>query len=238
MNEGQQARPANMKNIVAINQGRQQEPMANPQAPFLSTEAVAQRVDEGQLVLDTRDEDDFGAGHIPGAYNVQVTSGQFEQRVGWVLPPDEPFILVAEDKGAAQKALHKLTFVGLDRRVAGILEWGMQAWTEAGLATSSIPQMTAQELREGIVQGSVQVLDVRSETEWESGHIPGALNIPYRELQEQLPGGLEAQAPIAVLCSGGQRSSIAASVLLRNGYENVRNVTGGMGAYEALVEVE
>lgn len=229
-------RPANMENIVAINQGRQQEPMADAKAPFLSTEEVAQRVDEGQLVLDTRDEDNFGAGHIPGAYNVQVVNGQFEQRVGWVLPPDEPFLIVAEDKGAAQKAVRKLTFVGLDRRVAGILERGMQGWTEAGLITSSVPQMTAHELREEIAQGAVQVLDVRSETEWESGHIPGALNIPYRELEGKLPGGLKAQAPIAVLCSGGQRSSTASSVLLRHGYENVRNVTGGMGAYEALVE--
>lgn len=238
MNEGQQARPANMENIVAINQGRQQEPMADPQAPLLSTEAVAQRVDEGHLVLDAREEDDFGAGHIAGAFNVQVTSGQFEQRVGWVLPPDEPFILVAEDKAAAREALHKLTFVGLDRRVAGILERGMKGWTEAGLPTRSVPQMTAQELREAIGQGAVQVLDVRSEEEWETGHIPDALNIPYRELEEHLPGGLNAQAPIVVLCSGGQRSSIAASVLLRNGYEDVRNVTGGMGAYEALVEGE
>lgn len=231
-------RPANMDNIVAINQGRQQEPMPDPRAPFLSTEAVAQRIEEGRLVLDTRDEDAFGAGHIPGAFNVQVTGGQFEQRVGWVLPPEEPVILVAEDEAAAQEALHKLAFVGLDRRVAAILERGMRGWMEAGLPMTSVPQMTAQELREAMAEGRLQVLDVRSETEWDSGHIPGALNIPYRELQEQLPGGLDEQAPIAVLCSGGQRSSIATSVLLRNGYENVRNVTGGMGAYEALVEEE
>lgn len=238
MNAGQPARPANMENIVAINQGRQQEPMVEPRAPALSPKAVAQLVAEDHVVLDTRDEEAFGAGHIPGAFNVQLASGQFEQRVGWVMPGEKAMILVADDDAAAEEALHKLTFVGLDRRVAAVLEGGMEAWLEAGLPMRGVPQMTVQELRQGMAEGRLQVLDVRDEGEWHSGHIPGAMHIPYRELEERFAGELERQAPVAVLCSGGQRSSIAASILLRQGFEDVRNVTGGMGAYEAAVGAE
>lgn len=237
MTAGQPSRPANMESIVAINQGRQEAPMRSPKAPSMSPEAVAQWAAEGHLVVDTRDEEAFGAGHIGGAFNVQVSGGQFEQRVGWVLPSDERFVIVAADEAAAQEALHKLTFVGLDRRVAAILERGMTGWLDAGLPTRSVPQMTAQELREA-KDGSMQVLDVRDASEYAEGHVPGALNIPYRQLEERLPGGLGKTTPIAIMCSGGQRSSIASSILLRHGYEDVRNVTGGMGAYEAAVGAE
>lgn len=238
MQAGQPSQPANMENIVAINQGRQEEPMRTPRAPTMSPQAVAQWAAEGHLVLDTRDEEAFGAGHIAGATNVQVSSGQFEQRVGWVLPPEEPFVVVAQGEAAAQEALHKLTFVGLDRRVAAILERGMTGWLEAGLPTRSLPQITVQELREALAEGRLQVLDVRDESEWVEGHIPGARNIPFRELEKNLPGGLGKKAPLAVLCAGGRRSSIASSILLRHGYENVHNVTGGMNAYEAAVKAE
>lgn len=238
MNEGQPAQPANMENIVAINQGWQEEPMAEPSAPLLPAQMVAQRVAEGHLVLDTRDEDAFGAGHMVGAFNVQLTSGQFEQRVGWVLPSKGQIILVTEDNAAAQEALHKLAFVGLQRRVAAVLDGGMASWLEAGLPMGSVPQMTVQELRKEMGEARLQIVDVRDESEWVSGHIAGALNIPYRQLAESLPGELDRQGPVAVLCSGGQRSSIAASVLLRQGFKDVRNVTGGMDAYEAADRAE
>jgi hydroxyacylglutathione hydrolase len=235
MNEGQPARPANMENIVAINQGRQQEPMLTPQAPSLAAPAAQQRMDEGYLILDTRHESAFGAGHIPGAFNIQLESGEFEQRVGWIMPLQQPLILVAADEDAAREALYKLAFVGLDRRVAAVLEQGMDGWMEAGLAMSSVPQISADDLRQRMAEDTTQVLDVRSDAEWASGHIPGARHIFYRDLQQALPADLDPQAPLAVLCSGGQRSNIAASILLRHGFEKVHNVTGGMGAYEATV---
>ena len=233
MNEGQPSRPANMDNIVAINQGRQPQPMTDPQAPALSPQEVRQRIADDHLVLDTRHEAEFGAGHIPDAYNVQLATGQFEQRVGWILPEESPLIVVAADDGAAQRALHKLAFVGLDRRVAAILDGGMDAWLEAGLPTYTVPQISAYDLRQQLEQGTIEVLDVRDNAEWSSGHIPGARHIFYRDLEHQLPAGLDPQAPLAVLCSGGQRSSTAISILLRHGFEDVRNVSGGMGAYEA-----
>lgn len=236
MTEGQPSRPANMENIVAINQGRLQEPQRRPQTTWMSPREVEVWIEEGGLLLDTRDEERFGAGHIAGAYNVQASSGQFEQRVGWVLPPERPFIIVTDDAEAVDLVLHKLTFVALDRRVAGALARGMAGWLEAGLPTHSLPQITVQELLAANAADRLQVLDVRDEEEYASGHVPGALNIPYRELEERLPSGLGAAERLAVICASGARSSIASSILLRHGYQNVHNVTGGMDAYEAAVE--
>jgi hydroxyacylglutathione hydrolase len=186
------------------------------------------------VVVDTREVAPFSAGHVPGAYNVQLGSSQFEQRVGWVVPADRPILLVTADEETAREALHKLAFVGLDRRVAGIMSGGMDPWLAAGLPLATMGQMSVQALQEGLQRGSVQVLDVRDASEWKAGHIAGATHIPYKELEAQLPDvSLDPGTPIAVVCASGYRSGTASSILLQHGFDAVHNVTGGMDAWEA-----
>lgn len=234
MTSGQPSRPANVENIVAINQGRQPQPREEPQVPALSPQAVRERMAEGHLVLDTRHESAFGSGHVPGAYNVQLGSAEFEQRVGWALPPHAPLLLVTEDPAATRRALHKLAFVGLARRVRGVLDGGMSAWLAAGHPTVTLPQVGVHDLQARLASGALQVLDVRDLPEWRSGHIDGARHVPYRALAQE-PGALDLdpETPLALICASGQRSSIAGSLLLRQGFTQVSNVTGGMNAWEA-----
>ena len=71
------------------------------------------------------------------------------------------------------------------------------------------------------------LLDVREEDEWEEGHVEGSLHVPYHELRDGLPGDLPRDTPLAVACSVGNRSSLAASLLRRAGLENVIHVTDG-----------
>jgi rhodanese-related sulfurtransferase len=72
----------------------------------------------------------------------------------------------------------------------------------------------------------VQVLDVRERAEWEEGHIPGAVHVPYHDVGA-IPDDLDPARPIAVLCESGQRSAVAASQLQRAGARDVIHVTGG-----------
>ncbi|MGZ4297524.1 MAG: rhodanese-like domain-containing protein, partial [Solirubrobacteraceae bacterium] len=81
------------------------------------------------------------------------------------------------------------------------------------------------------VAGDVQILDVREQTEWDAGHIPGSVHVPYHDIGA-VPGQLSSEAPIAVICSSGQRSAVAASLLLRAGARNVIHVAdGGVGTW-------
>ena len=146
MNEDQPVRPANILNIVAINQGRQPYSWNEPEAPGLDVERFSALVKEGHLVVDTRASASFGEGHAPGAYNVQLMSPEFEQRVGWVTPADEPLLLVLDEGEDPSRALRKLAFVGLDQRVKGYLAGGMAAWREAGKPQTTVPQVTVSEL--------------------------------------------------------------------------------------------
>jgi rhodanese-related sulfurtransferase len=72
------------------------------------------------------------------------------------------------------------------------------------------------------------LLDVREDDEWENGHVEGSLHFPYHDLNDRLPREIrEAEKPLAVACSAGNRSSLAASLLERAGIESVIHVADG-----------
>jgi rhodanese-related sulfurtransferase len=75
------------------------------------------------------------------------------------------------------------------------------------------------------------VLDVRETAEYEARHIPGSLHVPYHDLREP-PDGIDLDRPVAVICSSGQRSAMAASLLARDGARHVLHVAeGGVGTW-------
>ena len=117
-------------------------------------------------------------------------------------------------------------------RIAGYLHGGMTAWREEKGAVRSTRRVTVPELHEHWQQGgAVQVLDVRERSEWDGGHIPGALHVPYHDLHE-LPEGIDAATPLAVICASGQRAAVAASLAQRHGAEDVWHVVdGGVGTW-------
>ena len=235
MGEGQPARPANILEIIAINQGKSPLTMDEPGAPALAPQAFSELIADGHVVIDTRDPAAFGGGHIPGAFNFKMISPEFEQRVGWVVPLEAPMLLVLDSDGLLPSALRKLAFVGLDSRVKGFLAGGMGAWIGAGMPHDTLPQISVHELREHLANGGgMRSLDVREEAEWDEGHIAGASAMSFKVLGDHLDEiGIGPVDEVAVVCAGGIRSSTACSILLRNGYENVYNVTGGMSAWNA-----
>jgi hydroxyacylglutathione hydrolase len=235
MNQDQPIRPANIANIVAINQGRLPLTMDEPHAPSLSPADVSDLIGVGHIVVDTRSEAAFGSGHVPGSYSIQLASPEFEQRVGWVTPLNANIILVAESESDEQRALHALAFLGLDARVKGCLAGAIAAWVDRGHPLATLPQISVQELNARLRNGrEMQVLDVRDTYEWDAGHIDGAHYVNYKYLHEQF-GQLElgAEDPLAVVCAEGMRSSTACSILLQNGFDNVYNTIGGMNAWLA-----
>ena len=75
------------------------------------------------------------------------------------------------------------------------------------------------------------VLDVRDADEYEAGHIPGSVHIPYGQLANRL-AELPRDRVVATICSGGKRSGLAASILQREGFDRVVHVAhGGVGTW-------
>jgi rhodanese-related sulfurtransferase len=79
-----------------------------------------------------------------------------------------------------------------------------------------------------------RIIDVREPHEWcgELGHIPGAALVPLSTI-EAAATGWNHHEPIVLVCRSGGRSARAAAALARLGFRHVRNLAGGMSAYNA-----
>lgn len=235
MNAEQPLRPANIVNIVEINQGKRPLTMDPPQAKPMAADEVAFCMENGHIVVDVRSSADFGAAHVPNAYSIQIASADFEQRVGWVTPPDVPIVLVTATDAEAQRAIHLMAFLGLDNRVKGYLTGGMDAWLKSGKEYAAMSQISIYDLYRHLQDedSSVKVLDVREHSEWEEGHIDVARYMNFKEIGQRVDDlKLSVDDHIAIVCASGQRSSIAGSILLQNGFRHPYNVTGGMNAWK------
>ena len=226
--EGQPAAPPYF--LFAATQNRQQRALLAEQgiaAMTLDEVLAAQRA--GAVVLDTRDQTMFGAGHLRGAVSVGL-EGRFAEYTGEVVTPSTPIVLVGEP-GTEAEARTRLARIGFDN-VLGALDDYVAAFIDHPELVEQASRLSAEELAERRVSVTdLQVVDVRNIGELaESGTVPGAVNIPLAQLVARL-GELDPAAPIVVYCAGGYRSSIAASTLRANGFTDVSDLLGGIGAW-------
>lgn len=173
-------------------------------------------------VIDLRRPEAFGGAHIAGSIN--IGAGQnLSLWAGWMVDPAQRIVIVS-DKGDDEASRRALIRVGLDR-IAGYLAKGMPAWIDAGLDFVRTTQVSTAEVLHR--EGAPFVLDVRSGSEWASGHIEGATHIMLGDLAKRL-NEVPSDRPIITVCGSGYRSSIAASVLARHGLSNLSSMDGGM----------
>lgn len=191
--------------------------------PMLSAAEFAAVVKGGAVMLDTRPADRFAPLHPRGALNVGL-DGQYASWVGTLVRPDQQLALVCE-RGREEEAVMRLARVGYEN-VAGILEGGVEAWKAAGLPTASIVLEPLSE----VVRAGRKVLDVRRDGEWKNSHLKDAVHMPLSSLPDRLDA-LDRGAEYAVVCAGGYRSAIAASLLARAGFTRVIAASDGMDAY-------
>ncbi|HSK17064.1 MAG TPA: rhodanese-like domain-containing protein [Gaiellaceae bacterium] len=217
--------PPNFKRIVELNRGPLIEEAAHldPLAPAV----VQERLGAGATLVDGRDTRAYDAAHVPGSINVTMVRAAVGTRAAWVVDPESEVVLAASTDEEARRLGRLLEAVGF-RRLAGFLAGGIEAWREAGHPVSSTAAIGLAELADRLRGGEVRLLDVREQDEWEEGHVEGSLHVPYHELRDGIPEELgNGGRPLAVACSAGNRSSIAASLLRRAGVDDVVHVAEG-----------
>jgi rhodanese-related sulfurtransferase/TusA-related sulfurtransferase len=180
-------------------------------------------------VVDLRDVNAYGEGHVAGALNVWIDSPQFAERVAGLVPAGAPLLLMGAPSDF-DRAVIALSRVGVDE-VAGFLQWGMVEWRSEALPAETVTQITVHDLADWLEQGrDVPVIDVREPAEWDEGHIASAMSLPMFEAvarRAEVPTGRTC----AVVCAGGLRSSAVIGSLKRLGLGPFVNVTGGMAAW-------
>jgi rhodanese-related sulfurtransferase len=98
-------------------------------------------------------------------------------------------------------------------------------------AAGQLRNVTVQDLHAAAAQGAL-VLDVREPFEFQAGHVAGSVLVPLATVSARV-GDFDKDQPVYVFCRSGNRSLAAAQTLLDAGYRDVRNVQGGIIAWQS-----
>lgn len=185
---------------------------------------------EDSPIIDTRSAGVYAANHIPGTLNIPHEAA-FTNWAGWLISYDSPYYLIV-DPHLADELLRDLGAIGLDN-CGGYFETpAIRAWASTGQElqcfNSALPSQVVDQIR----TGEVALIDVRSRSEWNEGHIPGAQHMMLGYLRDNLDQ-LPVDKPIIVQCRTGVRSAIGASILQASGFSEVMNLMGGIQDWEA-----
>lgn len=187
-------------------------------------------MEQGHVVVDTRDQLAFSGGHIADSYCLSLKSN-YSTFSGWVRPPDRPLLLVVESPAELNDSVMGLCRVGLDN-VAGYLSGGMTSWINEGLDAHQVENVSVPEFKRRLDRGEVLGVDTRLKSEWDAGRINNTVHVPAPDVRHQYEKW-DSEKPIAVICSTGNRSIMAASLLRQRGFRRVINVIGGVTAWTA-----
>ena len=184
---------------------------------------------EGALVLDTRHQDDFAKGFIPGSIFIGIDDN-FAPWVGALITDLKQAILFVADEGREEEVVTRLARVGYDNAI-GYLKGGFEAWKDAGEEIDTMDEITAQNFGKMYRKEAPSLLDVRRESEYNTQHIKGARNFPLDFINRNMVQ-LDRDEKYYVHCAGGYRSMIAASILKARGFEDIVNIKGGFKALQ------
>ena len=198
-----------------------------PEAAGLDASVLRARVRDGALVVDTRPSAEFVAEHLQGSISIP-TGRSFLTWAGSVLDPARDLVLLVapEETHQAETLRRDLALIGYDRVLGALPASDLASF--APRALDGIPTVPATPLSGDDSTGSV--IDVRSEAEWNEGHVPGAMHVPLARLVGRV-AELRDRQPLLVYCQSGARSVTAVSLLRAAGVLDVTSVDGGFDAW-------
>jgi hydroxyacylglutathione hydrolase len=193
-----------------------------PQAPELSRPAqvdpaeLRRRIDAGEWIIDLRERRAFARAHVTGSISIEI-GDLFSTHLGWAIPWGTPLTLIGDSPDQLAEAQVQLARIGIEQ-IAGAATSPTEALAPDGNISSyrvtDFGGLAAGWNRPGLV-----VLDVRRPDEWQAGHLPRAMHIPFWEVEQratEVPAG-----EVWVHCASGFRASIGASILDRAGRQVV-----------------
>jgi hydroxyacylglutathione hydrolase len=189
----------------------------DPKLSSLSVDAVRGQLADGAILVDARPVNHFAKSHVPGAISIPLRP-VFASWLGWLAPADRPIVIVRDPDQDADDIAWQAAKIGYDN-VIGELEGGMAAWTDAGHDTAHIALIPPGQLE------GWQVLDIRQNSEYVAGHLPGAMHVELGKIMSRA-ADLPDQ-PTVTMCGHGERAMGAASLLERAGHRDLAVLDGG-----------
>ena len=238
--------PMSLQDFVeAVTQGQSVAPLYFPFAATKNRQVHDLFVDEGKIqimtldevfdaksrgavIIDSRDDLSFAAGHLRGSVNVGL-SGRFAEYVGEVMEPGTPIVLVC-DVGTEGEAKMRLARIGFDN-VIGALGEPFRVFIEKPEFVAQQSRLSVEAFNKRILTvDNISLIDIRNAGEVELGSIPNARHISLASLLKRIEE-IDKTSPVVVFCAGGYRSSIASSLLKSHGFTDVSDLIGGYSAW-------
>jgi glyoxylase-like metal-dependent hydrolase (beta-lactamase superfamily II)/rhodanese-related sulfurtransferase len=202
--------------------------LARELQPLTIDQLLAEQA-SGAQVLDTRESGAFAAAHLAGSINIGLI-GQYATWAGTMLSRDAPIVLIA-DPGTEMESALRLGRIGFDH-VAGYLAGGL-ASADAGPARIVATERIGADVAASRLASAAPpvLIDLRSAGERAQKRIDGSVHIPLNHLADRL-AEIPSGRAVLLHCAGGYRSSIAASLVQREGFTDVSELAGGIAAWE------
>lgn len=181
-------------------------------------------VTTGAMVIDTRPSGSFAAQHLPGTFNIPADS--LSAWAGWFVDYAQPLYLIV-DAAQMPEAVRDLVAIGIDQTMGYFETAVIETLAQMGQPMNCYETAVPANLAPRILNKEILVLDVRNQTEWDEGHIPGAHHIMLGYLPQRAHEIMNGRA-IVVHCQTGSRSAMAASILAAQGAKEVINLQGGI----------
>ena len=212
--EGLGSYPSYFRQLPEINRMGPHLYSGVPTLDRVDLESVRARLAEGVVLVDARPIGAYAQSHATGAISIEHRSA-FASWLGWLIDLDRPVVFILDRETDRDDLVRQCLTIGHEA-IVGELDGGFDTWATAGLPVSSTPLVDVDHITGTIV-------DVRQDSEWASGHLPGAVHIELGDLAAApVPDG-----PLTVMCGHGERAMTGASLLEASGHRDLRVLAGG-----------
>jgi len=178
---------------------------------------------EAPTIIDLREPAAFADGHLPGAISLPVGGKGTAQR-SELLPSEGSLLLMGGESVASEFA--GLMDAKVNSRILGRMEHGPEGWLKAGRPIDMVVTIASDELAMDLPHDDrILLLDVRTEAEFDEGHVRDAISVPLTSLTD--PGSmamLEDDCNIYIYGGRSAEAATAASLIKRQGYHNLRTL--------------
>ncbi len=220
-------KPPYFKKMEEYNQNGQPPLKGLPVPRPLSAAEVKAARDAGAVLVDLRSPEAYAGAFIPDS--LAIPEEMVPAYAGYLLEYGRDIILIAEAEEQVRQAVVHFTRLGFDC-VTGYLKGGMHSWEVGGYDYDRIGAVHAADLDMRLKENTDFILlDVRQIDEYTQGRLSGSIHIFLGELPDRLDE-LDRSKPVVTFCGSGKRAIIAASILKKNGFDQVEDSLGSMQA--------
>ncbi len=187
----------------------------------LNPDRYERLVRDDAVLVDVAATREFSSNFADGAYNLPLS--KLSSYAGWLLRPEDSIVLMCEPD-QVELATRKLLRVGFDR---------IEGWVPRSerRVTERIERIDAEAAHRTWRNDRAAILDVRSQSEYDDGHIPGATHIHFGKLRGHIDE-LDRSRSYVVHCGTGTRATVAASLMYDAGFDDAQVFPGGLTEWE------